>query len=388
MQIVVQGVDIGAEPSFPLWPYNDNVDLASYNDIVEEQVYRRGDVEILVRSRRYWAYSPYIELGANRADLPMPPGYVHALNAPRQEILDRMLADLEARSREGAKTVLWRHSYQCYPAVAQHLKRLFRLSILKFGDDCPGGTEVKTFPVAPYFDALLYNMLVRTYGGRDTAEEYREHGLPYAKFIPIGMGCAAQYVERNPDAFDRKLAMIRAGSCPIGLVYLGARVGSAFPHRRDFQTELNARAGELDREGITTRLMGYGPMRDGVLTPEHYQPGCGLATGDLYHRSLFTVNVAASSIFNARLFECAELGAVQIIHDHNLELARFGFIPGEHYIPFDQTVTGLLQTVRAWRPRREETARIALQARDAFRSFLARQDPMGDTYFDHVERLR
>ena len=347
-------LEITWDPSWGLWPSGSNTDHSKVSSQVTRSIYGGYTV-----SRTFYpAYAPYMNSGVLELPKGMRAGGVHNLRKPKQAVIDQQISDLTDLAKRH-DVLLWRHAYQCYEETAQAVQDLFKLRILYFGDDCPGSSECKTFPIAKYFNALVHNMWTWDYEtGALVVDKYREHGLNDCRFWPIGPSSNIQQFIRGP-SFSIKDKVDAIASIPDSLSFVGC-AGGMNPSRYQFSRQLNQRAGELEANGMKVSLHGV-DMRDGPI-------------GDfssLYAESLFGHNFAVSSIFNCRLFDLWLVGVVQCIHDPHDELRHFGFLPGVHYLKFDGTVDDLFGVVRVWRHRRLDLTRIAAEAHAQTTKFLS-----------------
>jgi len=319
------------------WPDCDNADYADAMNWRGKSVYQHGDLEIEVESRYYPVYKAFAEVDR---DLPIAFPWIDNTKEPSLAVQDQMLADLRKLAAE-CDVVLWNHAKNCYPRVAKHLPELFGLAILPFADDCPGSSEIKTFPVAMYFDAFYYQMYIWDFEtGVKTHDKYAAVApnlKPYFKCqnestgLLDGLGNIWFNV-------NEKIALIRQGRMPpIDLVFVGN--GAAWHWRQKFIDELNA----ADFGDLHSALYGA-KMRDGVLGAG---PGaaCGYLVGKLYTQALCGVNPQVSSIFNGRLIDLWACGVIQFIYDPHEELRLQGFEEGTHYLGFDGTAADLIARV-------------------------------------------
>lgn len=385
----VEQVVITHDHAWGKWPDTRDTDYAPVLARRWVGRYRRGDAVVEVTSRFLPAYLGHVRAGV--LELPAAVRFPAIDNTvPPAEAVRAAQRALLAEAARDCRVVVWDHAHQCFPDVACALPGLFRLAILPFADDCPGSSEVKTFPVARYFDALYHQMLVwddRT--GARVADKYRALGLPYARFLP--QGTTAGLREALADAgFDlaAKAARVASGELTPQLVFVGFvyRDGS---RRGATLADLAARRGELAAAGVPVRMHGVGAP-DGELLPRQVAlPGRVFAP--LYAGATFGVNAPVSSIFNSRLFDLWTAGVAQLVDDRHGELAELGFLPGEHFLPFDGTFDGLRDAVLSALARPDDLAGLIARAHAAAEAFVARHNPTSayaDIYHDHLERLR
>lgn len=304
--------------------------------------------------RFYDPYSAYVSEGLPAGQ----PQHGRLINnvawVPSTTVLDRMVRDLEQISKK-CSVLWWDAAIQCFPYVAQHLKKLFRLTILSFGDDMPGSSEIKTFPVAPFFDVLLHLMYTWDFQtGQTVPEVYGARGIRDCRFWAWG-----PFETVYTDAwFAEKVARIRANALPVDIIWLG---GSGISlRRRQLLQNIVSTAGKNPK----TRFHGNG-MRDGWYKGK---------PSDHYGWSIFGLNIAESSFFNGRFADLCMSGTIQLAHDPHGELSRFGFVDGEHFLNFDGTAEGFSRRMAEYRGNSEALAQIATTARARFVEYRATYD--------------
>lgn len=298
-------------------------------------------------SYRFW--DPYSCYGAE----PLPHGQPlgRAINnlawVPSQAVLARMIQQL-TEVAGSCQVIWWDSAIQCFPQVAQHLKRLFRLAILNFGDDLPGSSECKTFPVASCFDVLLHAMYTRNFKtGESVPAAYAARGLKDCRFIAWGPLNACP-----EDRFERKVARLHAGNLPLDLVWLG-NAGIS-----DLRRSILLQAQQALR-GRPAKFFGHG-------MPAGWWSGAPM---DLYDEAVFGVNIAESSLFNGRFADLCVSGTIQIACDPYGELRRFGFVDGVHFLAYDGSPAQLLARMATVRGNGEALASMARAARDRFMAY-------------------
>lgn len=340
--------------------------------------YLRGDVRLVIECRYWPAYEAWRGVGK-------PPEYpdINNLTTAPAEVIDRQISMLRALSKD-CDAILWDHARGCHPAVASELPGLFPLRRLDFADDCPGSSDRKTFPVAHGFNVVCPRMWIYDYTtGATTGEEYRKRGVEHVIFLPMLEANGLRlWLAENGHTMDRRQEALR-GDLPIDLAWIGSVGPRAWtPHRGRWSDELHARLGEFDATGLRMKLHGDG-LRDGPLLPRSDPRGNGYTVGPVYTSARFGTNVPCSSHFNSRLADLAICGVVPIMCDPWGELALHGLHPGEHYVPYDGTISGLLSTLVEWRDRREAHATIARNFSDGFEALVKeRFSHAADPYFE------
>jgi len=340
------------------WPVSQDTDFEAIlaERVRSPYIYPEQDAALDVETSVYPQYLPYVR--ANDLNLPagMLPGEVNNLKKPSSDVMDQLTEDLIALSKTH-EILRWQHAYQCYPEVMSRVVRegSFRLKILEFGDDCPGSSEFKTFPVAQFFDVLVYRMGVWDYAtGVRTADKYQDLGLSRC-ILHIGGTSDHLLTWCQENEYS-----IRTRAEPdIDLIFIGYR-GDMNPPRRRFLEELCRRVPETHQPFL---LRGWG-MPDGDLLPRSDVNRNGYVIAPYYARSRFGVNYPISSIYNGRLFDLFEMGVVQIVHDKHHELADFGYEDGIHYLEFDGTVDGLFAVMDHYRRNPMVLSQIAEDAKN------------------------
>lgn len=369
------------------WPVSEDEDFDAIRAERRVDTYQRGDVTLEVVSRYYPIYSAYPRSGDKR----LPPGqgfqWINNTVLPSERVLVQMLADLQELSRE-CRVLVWEHTHHCFPPVAEHLPKLFPLKVITFADDCPGSSDIKTFPVCRWFDALYFQMYIfDDEKGSLTAAEYYRRGLPYCRFSPstVSAGLEAQMQDGGWTVETKIGEIIGCRPFPIDLIFCGAWGAG---RRRALLEGLAARK---EQSRLAIRMFGV-DLPDGTLEPRDPPHPKGLAypLAEKYRDALMGLNVPVSSIFNCRLMDLWMTGTVQVLHDRHRELEAFGFLPDRHYLPFDGTPDDLLRVVEEAAKNRGHLGTIATnawrQAQD-FMKFHGRKQAFTDIYFDHLARL-
>lgn len=365
------------------WPDTDDMDYASVKAERWTWVFRRGDVELRVKNRFYPVYSAYVSSG----DLALPIRFpvIDNLCPPSQAVRDQQRRDLA--SFTDCSALLWEHTHQCFPDVACELPGRFKLRAISFGDDCPGSSDVKTFPVAAYFNAILYSMFVwNPDTGALTAEEYRRRGIPYQRFIPSAPSVG--FVEGLRDtgfSIEEKQRRIRAGGAAPDVAFVGFN-GSG--ERAQIMRGMRLAHARQRQLGLSLKIHGV-DMPDGVLEPRDppHPRGLGYPMVPLYAGALSSFNVPISSLFNCRLVDLWLSGTVQFVRDRWGELARMGFVDGEHYLSF-ATAEDLLEQLARLKAEPERAAEVVGRASAKAGEFWTANGwdaAYGDLYFDHLD---
>jgi hypothetical protein len=364
-------------PDGRLWPEGGSLDYTAFHAWKWPTSHETSDGrKFSWNMRQYDPYSVYL---GESLPAGMPPRGREINNLewlPSAAGQARMIADLERLSKE-CDVVVWDSAIQCSPAVAEHLKRLFPVSVLYFGDDCPGSSEIKTFPIARYFDAMIYSMHV---WNADTGERaiarYGREGIQKFYFLP--MVCSHGLTAWIADA---KFDPLAPRTKDIDLIWAGS---AGFTDRRRWTMGHITEAANRHPEH-RCRLHGYG-MRDGHIND--HPKGLAYEVAALYSRSLCGVNMPESSIFNCRLFDLWETGVVQLAHDPHGELRDFGFVDGEHFLYWNgdgEHLMGLVQQCKDNPPWAAEIARKAYLKRQEFSAEHTREKAMSRLYEDHFE---
>lgn len=367
------------------WPDTDDTD---YGPILAERktwYFRRGDVDLRIETRFYPVYSAYVAAGVRELPITFP--WIDNTRPPAESVLAEMRRALGEISADGVTIALWEHTHQCYPSVAEHLPGWFPLRIISFFDDCPGSSDVKTFPVCQWFNALFYGMSVFDFDtGSRTADEYAKRGLHKAYLCPSAMsqGMPEGLVDAGFD-LDTKLARMHRGELPIDLLFVGYRAGG---QRAKLLGDLVAQRNRFHAAGLMTRLHGI-EMPDGVLEPRYPSHPKGMAhpIGPLAIDSLSGLNLPISSLFNCRLLDLWMSGTVQIVFDPWDDLPSQGFVPGEHYLRCDGDVESLFRVLQEMKSHPADAAAMARAAYDKASAWQAVKNwtgVMGDIYFDHL----
>lgn len=384
----IEEVVVEYDPAWRKWPDTNDVDYTNITKKPATRSLQHQGHSIDIVSWTYPVHSAF-RYGPRK---PAGPGCWEFANYNFPEwAIDEQIEDLRQYSKH-CQVILWPHARCLNKRTMDALPELFPLRVLRFGDDCPGSSEHKTFPYAYGFNALLHNMYVWRYDtGERVATKYKELGITYTRFVICGPSNGlGSYLKRTDFDVKRKAEAIAAGiALPIGLSFVGYYT-PLNPARQAFMDGLAEQRDLLHTAGLTTRLHGacY-DTGDGPLEP--FSLNDGSVPGALYVNSLFGVNYPNSSLYNTRLFDLWMCGAVQLIHDKNGELQELGVLPGEHYIPFDGTAVGMIKTVLDWLDRRQQLADMILRAHEFGAALAAKysSSPAHDQmYLDHLDLLR
>ncbi|MBM4370248.1 MAG: glycosyltransferase family 1 protein [Deltaproteobacteria bacterium] len=348
------------------WPETADLDFSEILSKRWTEVYDVQGIRVVFTNRYVPAYYPYVHAGITDVSaLPVPPGWIDNRKTPDPRVVDSFLQILADPLTD---VITWQGPFQCYPEVLRRVRELGCLNIIATGDDCPGSSEAKTFPVAPYADAACVAMLVWDYtSGAMTEAMYKAQGCP--RVYPFGSG----HVVGLPEAYDKsgnavedKIARVLVGDYDWDLCFVGY-AGGGNPVRSTVISDLNGMPKE--QGDLRIALHGVG-MRDGELPERGSSPGGPVSR--LYQRCLCGVNLQQSGLLNTRFVDLPACGVVQILHDRHQELKPLGFVPGEHYLPFDGTTANLLAIVReARRMPGPDLARLLRSAARKAREFLA-----------------
>lgn len=323
------------------WPDTQDTD---YSDVLAKRWQERycdNETEILVDCRYYPVYWPYLVAGTR--DMPIMYPWIDNTKSPTEGVLDAMAACLHSMP---ADSIQWWHAQQCYPFVAACLERDFRFRFLAFGDDCPGSSDIKTFPVAPYFNGILHTMGVwDPADGTKTRDKYRRLGCePYLVIGGATNGLEAELERMHFSLEDKAQAIEEGKRPPVDFLFVGFAGG--MPWRCRLLADLNS--GGVSLGSCTTRLHGVG-MRDGVLEPRLPTSNSGAAIARAYADALYTCNPQQSSLYNTRLIDCMLTGVVQLCMDPWGELADLGLDPFIDYLPFGGQAADIVAAIEGTR---------------------------------------
>jgi hypothetical protein len=348
---VIEAVTIGYQPSWEKWP--DTLDMGFDSVMAKRQDghYTINGEPVTVRMRWYPVHRTYI--GANIHVLPVQHPFIVNTMPPPQPVLDWWVRDLEALAASGVTLVLWEHAYQCYPPVAQHLKRLFKHSILIHGDDCPGSTEIKTAPIAQYFDSVFHGNLIWTAPGEKTADLYHRLGVQDTHYLTLGPtgGFTPTLPGGAPFDLDQRIQQLSEQRYLHDVVFAGSMMGTY--RQRYNEPEATAL---FNAAGLKVKLYGVG-MRDGPLVPR-IPSTIGKPVGQLYAAAFSTVNIQFIGLISTRSYDAWSSGTLLVQYDPVHELDPIGILPGVHYAHYDGTVQGLINTVRYYQHHFDEAERI------------------------------
>ena len=377
----IKQVTVTDQCSWGKWPHTRDTNFSRVLTQRTTFMARHGNDTYAVENRFLPAYAPYATLGFSYRHPAFP--NIDNTQLPPQRIMDAQLAMLQALSKE-CEVIVWDHAVQCFPSVAQHLKELFKLSILIFADDCPGSSEIKTFPVAKYFNAYYHCMGVWSFaGGEDVGEMYRKLGVERCYFKACNPTCMLpeRMVEQGFDP-DEKIAAIARGELPpVDLAFVGMASGNSWRRELLHDVFLNKPA------NVTARFHGVGCPQD-VIGQRSPVEEVSRALVGLYRDTLFGINPQQSSLFNTRLMDLWYGGVGQFIYDPHGELRARGFRQGEHYLPYNGSAADLYQKIAYWKARPEALAVVLHQAREAALTFSMRTNAVhtvfGQIYHDYL----
>jgi len=338
LSLSIEEVLIYLPPEPPLWPLGPSTDFSELESRRSKTTYRRGADSIEVTTRFHSAFSAYPRSGV--MILPtefQPAGHIDNTKVPPDQVVSMQVKELQSLAKE-CQVIRWLHGHQCSPAVAAEMKRLFPLTILCFGDDCPGSSEKKTFPVWKYFDALLHRMYIWDYeSGLSVPQAYTKYGQGsgtgrFYHHVGGPTDHLTTWLTEHPEHGLEK----KCPSRPFG--FLGAH-GQLCPHRFNFIKDLCSKRALLPQPAS---LYGHG-MPEGYL-PILGTEAIGQTAARLYSDVATSMNIPMSSIFNGRFHDLPLSGVQQILHDKHGELSMVGLYPDEHYLQFDGTVNSLIET--------------------------------------------
>lgn len=369
MSKIVQEVIVGYQPSWAKWPDTNDLNYDSVLSWRSDYACKIGDETVTVRRRWYPVHRAYVVAGVLK--LPAPHPAINNLMVPPKSVLDAMTYDLECVANDGCQLCVWEHAYQCYPEVAQHLKRLFVHSTLISADDSPGSTEPKTAPIAKFFNSAILCNVTWNASGERTSDLYRRLGVDETYYVALS--CTGGFMEgmatsiglryggaqtghdgpmvQQPFDLERRIAQIRSGAYAHDLVFVGVSLGSVRQ-----QLNLPETSALFSAAGLRTRIHGWA-MRDGELLPRtSTMPGHPVAM--LYLNSFATVNPRFVGLMGTRPFDAWASGTLLVQHDPVGEMEHIGLKSGVHYASYDGTVQGLIRTVKYYKTHLDETEAI------------------------------
>jgi len=348
------------------WPSGPSTD---YEDVLAQRwttthLDEEHDVRFVIENRFLPVYAAYVAALPEPRETPRDWPILNNLIDVPPSVVSELTHMLEHLSK-WCDCLLWEHARCCYPVVAERLPNLFTHRCLTFGDDFPGWNERRTYPVAPYFTSLIYNMFTVAFGsGQRTANAYAEHGLDRAFFHPCGLsGGFGQGLKELGFSVEEKADRIRAGNLPaLDLVFVGMFAG------KPWRGELLQKVFGSVPAGIQARAHGqYAP---GGILPGQMTARCGHPLARLYANTLFGINPQLTSLYNTRLMDLWHSGVAQLIYDPHGELAAHGFEPGRHFIAYDGTAVDFWKQLSDWRSRPADLADLLVEAHAAAERFL------------------
>lgn len=353
----LEAVVIGWRRCWGKWPDTDDMDYTLIRDSRQELQLSESQSLLL---RVYPVHRAFARTGTQ--DLPTKHPFINNTIIPNERVLKRMVKDLEDIARDGCRICIWEHARFCYPEVAQHLKRIFDVSILIHCDDSEGpqgSTELRTRPVAQYFDAVLHGNVIWTKDGQTTMDLYRSFGLKHVRFFC--MGTTGGFCE---ELFGG-LLQVETGICPISYVTTSRLKGVDISRRmkqfsvQNYDYDIVFVGGLMGKErvdinssesmmkfegvGLKTKIAGIG-MRDGPLLPRVAET-LGGPVAKLYLKSFAVLNLPFIGLMGTRPYDAWLSGNPLVQHDPVGELKHLGIESGVHYIDYDGTVDHLIEQV-------------------------------------------
>lgn len=379
----VEAVIVGYLPWEKKWPDSSDTDYNSVLGKRDSIEYNVDGETVKVIVRWYPVFRAYAMAGVSP---PLHHPYINNSINPPQSVMDAMHYDLMCIANDGCKLLFWEHAYQCYPPVAQFLKGMFAHSVLIHCDDAPGSTEIKTLPIARFFDSAIVGNIIWNASGEKTKDLYRRMGINDTHYLALsttggfmeglaeqiglpkkaeeGIGIAplrhgfggartgyAGVGEKPGIDLDRRIDQIRRGAYSNDVVFVGGCMG---PHRAKFNTAESAAC--LASAGIRNRILGIG-MRDGPLMPRD-PATLGRTVAKLYLDSFAALNIQFIGLMGTRPFDAWASGTLLVQWDPVGELADLGVVAGIHYAAYDGTIPGLISTIRYYQSHLDETEEI------------------------------
>lgn len=367
------------------WPDTNDRD---YSDVLAWRgewrfTYPEHDLEIVVTNRYLPVFKAYLDAGDERLVVRFP--WIDNTVLPSEAVRAALIAMLAEAAKE-CTALRWEHAHQCTPPVAAHLRGMFRLTSLNFGDDCAGSSEIKTWPVAHAFDAYVYTMFVWHFAsGTLTAPLYTSRGVGRCYHIVSGetMGLSKHLAAASFSVEEKAAKVERGERMPVDFVFVG--MANGFDWRKSLLEKVNT--GGIP--AVSTRLHGVG-MRDGEIGDRFPYQNAAPSLAGLYPQCLLGLNPQQSSIFNTRLIDLWRSGVVQLIHDPWNELAHYGIEAGRHYVAFDGTYTGLVKVAQACSRNARDLAsiiRAGAAVADRLDQVASWTGAHRQLYLDHLDQL-
>lgn len=368
----IHAVTVTWRRSWRKWPDTED---RSYDDVLalrESRRYSVGGEDVDVLFRFYPVHRAYVVAGVG--ELPTAHPYFDNTRLPRQPVIDAMLRDLSDVSRE-CRLLHWESAIHCYPPVAADLKRMYARSILYHGDDSPGATEIRSEPIAKFFDTVFCGNVIWTATGCRTKDLYRGLGVPDVHYVSARttggfLDGLRDHGWTLPDgSFDmgRRIDAVRSGRYAHDLVFAGGRLG---PHRAELSDVVGP---SLSASGLRVRIHGIG-MRDGILPPHPqlgYDPrGLGWPVAGLYLSSFGVLGTQFIGLMGSRVFDAWASGTLLFMHDPVGELASIGVLDGVHYVGYDGTAADLAAKVARSRSDPTGVERILRDGHEFGRKFV------------------
>ena len=378
---IVEMVIVGYTPLWKKWPLTQDM---SYNDILSQRsdtLYHTTKGDVVIRTRHYPIHRGYVIAG--HLETPVKHPFINNLLPPPHKVMDAMLRDLRDIANDGVTICLWEHAYQCYPYVAQHLRNIFKHSIIVHADDCPGATEIKTQPVARHFDSAIHGNIIWKLDGSKTEDLYKGWGVTDTHYLTlsvtggfmpgladwmkepdvkdakdagVGSGIAPLRQEGVPSTgksfdIDRRVAQLRAKAYTFDLAFVGGKLGQFRPKLNEPGTTAAFRAA-----GLRTKIAGIG-MRDGALLPR-IPATLGGPVAQLYINSFSTLNLQFIGLMGTRPYDAWASGTLLLQWDPVGEMAEVGAQDGVHFVGYDGTIVDLIAKVKYYQAHMDETESI------------------------------
>jgi len=351
----IEGVIVGYQNVWRKWPDSEDRDYSSVLAKRELREYTVAGESIVVCMRWYPAHRAYVLAGVNKTPVWHPS--INNTVLPPQSVMDAMLKDLTDIANDSVTLCYWEHAYQCYPYVAQHLKRIFKHSILMHADDCPGSTELKTEPIAKYFDSVIHGNVIWHPNGELTSSLYNRLGIQDTHYVALGVsagfmkGLDNELSVGQVFSVEDRIEQLREGGYSYDMVFVGGALGDQRAILNEDKTTALFKAA-----GLRTRILGVG-MRDGTLHPR-IPPDLGTPVAAVYLSAFSVLNMPMVGLMGTRPFDAWASGTLLIQQEMTHELRHLGILSGEHYAPFNGTMEDLIRVVRYHQEHFDETVKM------------------------------